>query len=307
MAGRPVVFLEYYAGLSEGNRESRFIAAFGNYGYSVPMAIVGSGYRYSQGPADYYNVFKSMIQADQARPPAVDVQAWWRRPEPTVARLYVNVRNTTQLTLDSQHEAAVWGLAWEHKPTLGVTGMYVRAAVRVPLPDPLPPGGAAALVCDLPINLLVDWNNLHFVAAAEHRPGGTSGPYDMLQAVRPAAAGLTVVPTQVDLALPQGPHAAELHFSGPQVLTWSATTDVPWLVVSPASGGMDTVARVEAVPEHLRAGQQQGSVTFVASSADGMSFTAEAAVTATFDPSWSRSPQLPRRRLSRVTPTETPR
>lgn len=302
------MFLEYYAGSSEGNRESRFIAAFGDYGYSVPMAIVGSGYRFSQGPADYYTVFKSMIEAERARPPRAAIAAWWRKVSPSTLRLYATVRNESDMVLDpAGNEAGVWGLAWEQKATLGVTGMYTRAAVRSPLAAPLPPGAGASLVLDLWINAFVDWNNLYSVVAAELRPGGASGPYDMLQAVRPLPAGLACSPAKVQLAVPQGPGAAELRLTGPHVLAWTATGSAPWLHVSPPAGGMDATVRVEARPELLQPGQQQGIVTIVATSADGMGFTAEVPVTASFDPSWTRSPTLPRRRLARTAPPEASR
>lgn len=306
-AGQPVVFIEYNAGDFTGGREGRFVAAFGGYGYSVPMAIVGSGYRYTQGPADYYKVFKGMIQADQARPAQAEIEAWWRKVLPYTLRTYVTVHNTSAVALDSAtNEGAVWALAWEDKATLGVTGMYTRAAVSSPLSPALAPGASRSVVVDLPISGFADWNNLHAVVAAELRPAGTTGPYDMLQAVRPQPASFRVEPAQVQLAAPQGPGLAELRLTGPHVLSWSALTSAPWLAVSPAAGAMGTPVRVETSAELLQPGQQLGAVTFTATSADGMSFSTTVAVTATFDPNWTRPPRLPRRRLPRATPTETP-
>lgn len=301
------MFLEYYAGETGDNRESRFVAAFGGYGYSVPMAIVGSGCRHTQGPADYYNVFKSMIQADQARPAQARVEAWWRKVLPYTLRLYATVYNTSTVTLDStSNEGGIWGLAWEDKATLGVTGMYTRKAVRSPLTPPLAPGASRSVVLDLPISGFADWAHLHSVVAAEVRPAGTTGPYDMLQAVRPAPAGFSALPASVSLKAPQGPGAAQVVLEGPRVLSWTASATVPWLAVSPETGDMGSSVRVEVRPEMLQAGQQLGTVTFTATSADGMSFSTNVSVTATYDPGWTRPPRLPRRRLSRAIPTETP-
>jgi len=303
-SGQRVVFLEYYAGVMDFSRESRFVAAFGGWGFSVPEAIVGSGYRYSQGPADYYKVFKGMIESDQARAPEAEIKAWWRKADATTLRLYAQVRNSSGLVLDpAANEAAVWGLAWESNPALGVTGMYTRAAVRVPVPRAVRPGESAMVVADLPINPFVNWTSLHAAVAAEIRPAGASGPYDMLQAVLPQPAGFSVEPGQVRLAVPQGPGASELRFAGPRTLSWAATTNVAWLRVTPEEGTVDTVARIEALRPGLQPGQQVGAVTFTASSSDGMSFAATVSVTTAFDPDWRRAPNLPRRRLSRSTPT----
>lgn len=304
-AGQGVVFIEYYQG--GPGRETRFQAAYGDHGYSVPVAMVGSGYRYSQGPADFYKVFKAMIQADQARPAQSDIEAWWRKADATTLRIYATVHNTSGVTLDNAgNEAGVWGLSWESTATLGSTGMYSRAAVRVPITPAVPPGASIPVIVNLPISLFADWNNLHVVVATELRPAGTSGPYDMLQAVGPQPANFSVEPAQIQLASPQGPGLAELRLTGPHVLSWSALTSAPWLAVSPAVGTMGTPVRVETRAELLQPGQQLGTVTLTATSADGMSFVATVTVTATFDPNWTRPPRLPRRRLSRATPTETP-
>jgi hypothetical protein len=307
-AGQPVVFLEYLAGNSEGNRETRFQAAFRPSGYSVPMAIVASGFRYSQGSVDYHKVFKAMIDADRARAPQAEIQAWWRRADATTLRLYATVHNTSDLVLDNAgNESGVWGLAWETKATLGVTGMYTRKAVRAPMVAPVPPGATTSVVMNLPIISVVDWNNLHAVVAAETRPGGTAGPYDMLQAVIPREAGFSVEPEKAHLQVPQGPGAAEVRFLGPHVLVWSGSTSSNWLSVTPAQGTVAESARVEVRPDLLQPGQQVGTVTFTATSEDGMSFTATVAVTATFDANWSRSHLLPRRHLPRAAPTQIPR
>lgn len=303
-----MVFLEYYAGSSEGDRESRFVAAFGGWGFSVPEAIVGSGYRFTQGPADYEKVFRGMVEAEKARPPRMDLDAWWWKATPTTLRIYATVHNTSGLVLDdATNQAGVWGMAWENKPSLGVTGMYVRSARRAPLTPALAPGASVSIVVDLLINLIVDWNNLHSVVAAELRPAGTTGPYDMLQAVRPQPASFAVSQSEVHLAVPKGPSAAELTFVGPHVLTWTASTAASWLSVTPASGTMASVARVEAQPQRPEPYEDTGTVTFTATSTDGMRFVKTVTVTASFDPTWSRDPHHPRRRLVRRAPARAVR
>lgn len=306
-AGRPVVFLEYYAGASEGNRESRFQAAWGPQGYSVPMAIVASGFRFSQGPADYYNVFKGMIETDLARPPQVEIEAWWRKTDPMTLRIYATVHNTSSVVLDDAVNAAgIWGLAWEHKAPLGITGMYTRAARRTPITVATAPGASVSVTVDLTINLLVDWNNLQAAAAAEIRPAGTSGAYDMLQAVRPRPAAFSASPAAVQLTLPQGPGLVEVSFAGPHVLSWTATPSDPWITVTPSQGAIGTGVQVAVNRALLTPGAQSGSVVFASTSPDGMSFETVVPVSATYDPNWTRPRNVPRRHLQRATPSETP-
>lgn len=303
LAGQPVVFLEYYAGSSEGSRESRFLAAFGGFGYSVPMAIVGSGYRFSQGPVDFYNVFKGMIQADRSRPPEVDLESWWWKAGPTTLRIYATVHNSSAIVLDNAtNEAGVWGLACEHKATLGLTGMFTRAAVRTPLTPALPPGASGSVIVDLTINYFVDWASVHPVVAVELRPGGTTGPYDMLQADLPRPAELTVVPSSVHLAVPQGPGSAALELAGPHVLSWTAVADAPWLVLTPSEGSVATPTRVEVQAGLLQPGEQSGSITFTATAPDGLGVTTVLPVTATLDPDFARPSGQPRRKLLRRSP-----
>lgn len=270
------------------------------------MAIVASGFRFTQGPADYYNVFKGMIEADQARPPQVGIEAWWRKADPTTLRIYATVHNTSSTVLDDAVNAAgIWGLAWEHKATLGITGMFTRSARRSPIAVATPPGASTSVSVDLLINLLVDWNHLHVAAGAEIRPGGATGAYDMLQAVRPRPAAFSASPAAVQLVVPQGPGLMEVDFAGPHVLSWEATPSAGWITVTPSQGSIGSPAQVAVNPALLAPGSQSGSVIFAATSPDGMSFEVVVPVTATYDPDWTRPRNIPRRRLQRATPSET--
>jgi len=71
MAGRAVL-LEYHFDYFPTGRVDRFWAAKSSAMY-LPLVMVGSGYRTSDGPADYQSDYQAMLDAELARAPA-----WYR-------------------------------------------------------------------------------------------------------------------------------------------------------------------------------------------------------------------------------------
>ena len=240
-AGRPVVFLEYVANASVGDRQSRFDAAWGPHGYAFPMIMLSSGHRVTQGPENFYPIYKAMIEAELPRPAVVEMDAWQQQVG-TVMRVWVNLRNTGAFQLDTANQATVWAIMWD-QGTTGVTGMYVRAAKKAAVEPGAPPGGQAGFIFDLPMPVGIDPSRLQTVVLAEYRPGGAAGAFDMLQAVRPVAPGLTLSPVALQLALPFGTGVAEVRLAGPQGLEWTAMPHVPWIEVTPDRGSLATPAR----------------------------------------------------------------
>lgn len=279
-AGRPVVFLEYYANASVGDRQSRFDAAWG-YGYTVPMIMLSSGHSVTQGAQDFYPNYKAMIEAELPRPAAVELEAWQQQAG-AVMRVWVSLRNTSALSLDASNQAAVWAIMWD-QGTTGVTGMYVRAAKKAAVSQGIPPGGQGGFTFDLAMPTGIDPSKLRTVVLAEFRPGGSAGPFDMLQAVRPVAPSVTLSPASLQLALPSGTGVAEVRLAGPPGLEWSAVSHAPWLEVAPTQGSLVTPARVRVLLAGLQPGEQEGSITFAATSADGLSLAAELPVTVILD------------------------
>lgn len=280
-AGQPVVFLEYVANASVGVRQSRFDAAWGPHGYAFPMIMLSSGHLVTQGPEDFYRKYKAMVEAELARPAAVELEAWQQRIG-TVMRVWVNLHNTAAFGLDASNQGTVWAIMWD-QGTTGVTGMYVRAAKKVAVSSGIPPGGHAGFTFDLAMPTGIDPSKLRTIVLAEYRPGGSVGPFDMLQAVRPVAPSLTLSPASLHLPLPRGTGVAEVRLAGPPGLEWSAVSHVPWLEVTPAQGSLATPARVQVLLSHLQPGAQQGGITFSATSSNGLSLAAELPVTVTLD------------------------
>jgi hypothetical protein len=282
-AGRPVVFLEYFANASVGDRQSRFDAAWGPNGYAVPMVMLSSGHSVTQGTQDFYTKYKAMIEAELPRPAVVELEAWQQQVG-TVMRVWASLRNTAAFHLDAGNQATVWAIMWD-QGTTGVTGMYVRAAKKVAVSPGIPPVGQAGFTFDLAMPTGIDPSKLRTIALAEYRPAGASGPFDMLQAVRPLSPSLTLSPSSLQLSLPQGTGMAEVRLAGPPGLEWSAVSHVPWLEVTPSQGPLATPARVRVLLAPLQEGAQQGSITFTATSPDGLSLAAELPVTVTLDDS----------------------
>lgn len=265
-AGRAIL-LEYdYDRFPSGRVDRWWAARTGTGTVYLPLVMVGSGFRISSGPVDFDTVYRSMLDAELARPPQAEVSAWSRR-QGNALRVYLRARNLSATPLTAANNAGLWLLAWEDSRR-GLTDTWVRAAVAKPLTATLQPGAAVTATLDTPALTDVNWNVLRSLALLEHRPGGT-GPYDMLQAAMATPATLAVSPTQ--LVLTPLLATATLALDGPYVLSWSARTDAPWLVVTPTSGTLPTTLTVA-----LAAGAVAGATATVelSASGDGMSFVA---------------------------------
>jgi hypothetical protein len=106
----------------------------------------------------------------------------------------------------------------------------------------------------------------------------SAGRYDALQAAVALPAALAVLPAEV--ALGGGAAAAAVTLAGPHPLLWTASPDVPWLAVEPASGALPATVEVRLVPAALPPGTSVGSVRFDAAG-DGMQLAAAVSVRAT--------------------------
>lgn len=266
------LLLEYDYDQFPSGRVDRWWAARSGVGtVYLPLVMVGSGFRTSYGPADYYSVYKSMLNAELARPPEARVEAWSRRQGNTL-KVYVRVENRSTAALTAANSAAIWLLVWEDVRR-GLTDTWVRAVGTHYLTATLGPGASTTAVLTTPTLSGVDWNHLRSLALLEHRPGGT-GRYDMLQAAVAAPAGVTVSPSQIELT--PVVRSGTVTLAGPHVLSWSATTDAPWLALEPASGTFPATLTVSLTGERPAPGATAD--VHVTASGDGMSFSASFAV-----------------------------
>ena len=91
----------------------------------------------------------------------------------------VQVTNLSQATLDSSNGAKLHGIVYE-QTHVADTDRYVRGVTSVAM-SALPPGETAEYSFEVALGA-VDWTRLHSVVLVDYRPGGTTGPYDMLAA-----------------------------------------------------------------------------------------------------------------------------
>ena len=270
MRGRAVL-LEYDYDVFRHGRQDRFWASGASASY-LPLVMVGSGYRTSSGAEDYEAVYRSMINDELARPARATVSVYWRRVANTM-RAYVEVRNMGATDLEIDHDAAIWLIAYENA-SIGVSRTWVRSTAQGFLPYDLAPGEMATAVIDTPAMTGVDWSRMAGLVLLEDRPGDGEA-YDMAQAAEALPADLSAEPGHLVMS-PYRP-VAEVILTGPHVLSWSASSDVPWIEVTPSSGAVPSTVILTLRPELRPASATEGSVSFAATG-DGMAFSATVSV-----------------------------
>lgn len=271
MAGRAVL-LEYdYDAFTHGRADRWWAAYTGSPSVFLPLVMVGSGYMVDQGPVSYAARYRAMLDAELARAPAAQVRAWSQRVG-TGLTIYVRATNLAGVPLTTDHASAFWAIVWEDA-RVGLTDTWVRATASKALNATLAPGDTTTATISVPTVAAADWERIRALVLLEHRPTGT-GEYDMLQAAVAAPAALEVAPTQLALG-PTSP-SAQLALEGPHVLSWTATPEVAWLQVAPASGSLPATATISLVG--TPAASQTGVVRIDASGS-GIQTTVNVAVT----------------------------
>lgn len=268
LEGRAVLLEYNFDVFRYGGRADRFWATGTTANY-LPLVMVGSGYRTSSGQVDYQTDYSGMINDELARAPRAELTAYWRRSENDTVRTYVEVRNSRNSPLRVSEEAAMWVIVYEKAP-IGVSNTWVRSTMRRPLATDLAPGETLSTTISVPGSSIADWDRVACVILIEDRPGG-QGSYDMLQAAEAAPATLSVEPSEL-VVTPTSP-TAEVLLEGPHVLEWTATVDVPWLEIEPASGTLPNTPVVSLKPELRRPWENSATVTIYADG-DSMVFRA---------------------------------
>jgi hypothetical protein len=179
-AGQPVLFLEQGYTSAVGERVSRFWAGFAGGQAYYPLTMVDSGQQVASGNADFQALYRQMVQTALARPAQAEVSARYRQVEGRV-QAEVTVINGSTTTLSSANSATVHILVYEHARVLW-TGRYVRGAAWTAVEETLPPGATRTFSLETDTLTVQDWSQVRVVTLVDYRPGGNTGPYDMLQA-----------------------------------------------------------------------------------------------------------------------------
>ncbi len=264
--GDRAVLLEYDYDVFLIGRQERFWAG-GTTATYLPLVMVGSGFRTTSGPVDHEPVFRTMLNDDLARPAEAEVTAYYRRASDSV-RAYIDISNISNTYWYVEEDAAVWLVAYE-STTATTTTATVRTTEIQSLPFDLAPGQSTSLTVDTPPISAAYWPWMKAVVLAEYRPGGF-GSYDMMQAADALPADLYASPEHLSVA-PDG-QSTELELTGPHVLTWSATSDVPWIEITPASGALPATPTIHVDHQLRPKSQTSGTITFSASG-DEMAFS----------------------------------
>ncbi len=263
LQGRAIL-LEYHFDEYRRGRVERFSRAAPNAPY-LPLVMVGSGAGTSHGPVEYESEYRALLGNELARPPQAAITAYQRRLGDSI-RIYV----TAQLLGDDPlaDDPSIWAILWEDAG-IGVSNTWVRSTVRAPVETPLAHGERILAVLDSPQLSQIDWGRLRALVLLEHI-NDSSDCYDMLQAAVAEPADLQLSTGRLQLT-PERP-TVEISLSGPHVLGWTATPNVPWLEVVPDNGLLPAEVTVRLHGKSQPRSAATASIRFDASG-DGMSFT----------------------------------
>ena len=275
-ADQPVIFVEDNVDHPMGQRIDRWWAAYGTGGIAyLPLVLLDSGHKVLAGPVLDEFAVTDLIDDELSRPPTGQVEAYSRRLGNSV-RIYARLTTGPQTApLGPGNDTTFHALVWEDAP-IGTTGRTLRAAPFVASPAVVTAGGDWAVTLDTGQLAPLDWAKLHAVAFVDYRPGGSTGPYDTIQASTVTPADFNITPNELSADLEHGDGIdliGSLHLFGPHVLSWAASTDVLWLQVSPGAGRVPSQVDVRVVSRRLPTGAREAHVTIVAESDDGMIFT----------------------------------
>jgi hypothetical protein len=177
--GQPVVFLEHDVDNPVGARYSRWWAAAKSLA-ALPLAMVDSGNQTTEGYLSFYSVYSGMVDTSAIRPATAEVSATRQRIGDAL-RVEIDLTNHSGTTLGASNSATVHVLVYEESQ-VNLTGRFVHDAPWTSISPDLADGDSRSLVLDSAALSGVDWSKIQAVVLVEYRPGGASGPYDMLQA-----------------------------------------------------------------------------------------------------------------------------
>ena len=175
-----VVFLEYDVDSAPPNREGRWWAGYGG-GSSVylPLVMVDSGYLVSNGPENFYNVYKVMVDASLQRPPAARLEVERERVGDSL-HYQVTITNHSGGLLTTGNSATLHVLVYDDAST-GVTDRQVVATNWVPIIG-LADGDTQTLNVQVPV-ADANWDQIRSVVLVDYKPAAAGGAFDTVQAV----------------------------------------------------------------------------------------------------------------------------
>ena len=181
-APQPVVFLEQNVDAPLGGRTSLWWAANTNTGtIYLPLVMADSGHYWGNGYVSFYSVYQAAVDAEIARPAGADLSAGARRDRQPLPGVGAGDEPEWVHALVFE-PGKIQAFVYEDIK-IGVTSRTTRSVASVSIGAALEDNASRSLVLDTDDISPADWSKVHVVVAVDYRPGGTTGAYDMLQAV----------------------------------------------------------------------------------------------------------------------------
>ena len=267
-----------------GSRNYRWWEAYrasgGGSTTTLPEAMVNSGHQVADGSVTFpnastdkfYNLYKSMVDAELSRPPEADIDAFAERVDDRV-RFSIWVTNRSSRPLYAyKNLATVNAIVYEDTHVL-LTDRFVRAAEETALTPELAPYETSAFQLETPELSGVDWDKLHSLAFVDYQPG--DGAYDIVQAAVPGPPDFWARPESITLMIDSTEvliHTIDIDLRGTLDLDWAAEETLTWLDVAPFSASILNPPVVSIYSEKLIPGWQHGELSITAESNNGIRF-----------------------------------
>jgi hypothetical protein len=178
--GRSVLILEQDVDDPVGNRRDRWFDGFRKPGdIYLPLVMVNSGHRVSNGNEDFESYYRFMVNDALQRPAnaSMAVQAVHVGNELDID---VTLTNHSGTALSSANAARINVLVWEDPTTVSEVPV-VRRAGSVRITD-LADGDSGDFSLEVGTGGIAA-NRLRWVVIADYQPYGSNAPFDTLQAV----------------------------------------------------------------------------------------------------------------------------
>jgi uncharacterized repeat protein (TIGR01451 family) len=194
-AGQPVVFLEQNRNSDLGERLKKYwwtgYYATGGGLPALPFTMVDSGTQVADGYSSdtTFNTYKAMVDAALGRPSLVEIQFESQRVGNKV-QFDIQLTSRSDRNLGPANGALVHAIVYEkHTPldpnTDHVTERIVRAVVSANIDPVLLKDQTRTFALESgELSSVVNWARVRTLVLADYRPGGWTGVYDVLHAVR---------------------------------------------------------------------------------------------------------------------------
>lgn len=145
----------------------------------TPLVMIDSGFKWAEGAVQFEQVYKQHIDDALARPPVVQVNAWFQRSGNTVD-VTAKVTNWGEDTVGGSDGATVTAILYEDWQILH-THRSVRAAVAGGIGSPLAYGETGSYRLQFADISGFAWSRVNVVVVVDHR-SGVGNAFDALQA-----------------------------------------------------------------------------------------------------------------------------